>query len=561
MFLLNYSKKIFIFLMLVWFPFFSSVFASLPNDFSPRLVGSLPSVGNHVAIKGNYAYTIKWNGDNDSILSVIDVSNPTNPVLVNTIDLIDCGAGKIQLSGNFIYIPAYHNYTGGLQVVDITDPILPVHCAHLPLPEHSLGVAIVGNHTHVADGWTPGNGGLKVVDVSNPCNPVLAGSLSLTDYARGIEAKDNYAYIGDTGGGLKIIDIREPNAPTLVGNIKTDGPVAESPSLLNNHLYMDDGVEIRIINVTNPSFPTLVGNLPVSRAAWPFAARDDNGKDYVYISNNDDGFMVVDVSAPVTPVLVANLDTTGHGQDTNHTIRVVGNYAYVTDGDLIIIQLHNPTVSDISKLGSEDTAIVFTSSDFMNHFSGGNSLVKVEITSLPTDGVLKFSGNNVTVNQEISVENLSNLTFIPLSGWVGNDSFNWNGSDGIMYAENDANVIITIDTSLPVVNDIEKTGYMYTPIAFSVQDFQNSFNATSCNNLSEVQIINLPGDGILKYSGNNTYINQTISVDYLGDLTFVPLANWYGTNYFSWTGSDSGTNHATNIANVTLTIANSCPPK
>ncbi|MDD1475231.1 hypothetical protein MEO41_28790, partial [Dolichospermum sp. ST_sed4] len=103
-------------------------------------------------------------------------------------------------------------------------------------------------------------------------------------------------------------------------------------------------------------------------------------------------------------------------------------------------------VSAISKLETENTLITFSKVDFIDNFRQshpGANLVRVKITGLPNYGTLKLSGSSVTINQEIAVENLDNLTYVPEVNWNGRDYFNWAGSsDGLSYSNYRAYVTI-----------------------------------------------------------------------------------------------------------------------
>jgi Ca2+-binding RTX toxin-like protein len=83
------------------------------------------------------------------------------------------------------------------------------------------------------------------------------------------------------------------------------------------------------------------------------------------------------------------------------------------------------TGCSLNKSGNEDTAIAFTSADFTNAFSDadGNTLTKIQIASLPTNGTLKLNGVNVSPNQEIAITELNTLSFTPNPNFNGNLSF------------------------------------------------------------------------------------------------------------------------------------------
>src|SRR6266540_1591627 len=105
-----------------------------------------------------------------------------------------------------------------------------------------------------------------------------------------------------------------------------------------------------------------------------------------------------------------------------------------------------PAIANVGKGGTEDVTLTFVASDFTSQFSDAENapLAKIQVTSLPTNGTLKLSGADVTLNQEIVAASLGSLTFTPNANWNGTTSFGWNGSDGTAYAASGASVTITI---------------------------------------------------------------------------------------------------------------------
>ncbi|MCZ8226657.1 MAG: Ig-like domain-containing protein, partial [Microcystis sp. LE19-84.1B] len=118
-----------------------------------------------------------------------------------------------------------------------------------------------------------------------------------------------------------------------------------------------------------------------------------------------------------------------------------------------------PTLNNINKSGDEDNALNFSQSDFTSAFSDadGNTLIKIQITALPNNGILQLNNTAIALNQEITVSDLNNLTFTPNTNFNGNVSFSWNGFDGTVYADNAATVNITVnpvDDAPTVLNPI-----------------------------------------------------------------------------------------------------------
>ena len=121
-----------------------------------------------------------------------------------------------------------------------------------------------------------------------------------------------------------------------------------------------------------------------------------------------------------------------------------------------------PTLNNINKSGDEDKPINFSQTDFTSAFNDadGNTLVKIEITALPNNGVLQLNNTAIALNQEIAVSDLNNLTFSPNTNFNGNITFSWNGFDGSVYADNAATVNITVNpvddapTVLNLITDV-----------------------------------------------------------------------------------------------------------
>ncbi|GAB4291141.1 MAG: hypothetical protein Fur0025_26230 [Oscillatoriaceae cyanobacterium] len=204
----------------------------------------------------------------------------------------------------------------------------------------------------------------------------------------------------------------------------------------------------------------------------------------------------------------------------------------------------------IAKPGNEDSNITFTQTDFSDAFTnlyGSGSLSKIQIKSLPANGTLKLSGTNVTLNQEILVANLGNLTFTPASNWNGITSFAWNGHDGTNYTSTDATVSFTIN---PVNDQPSFTANTQPP------DF-TSTNPPAVNEDAGTQTITgwlsfNPGGGsdeanqavsaytVSAISNPGLFVGGTPVIDASGNLTYTPAANANGTSTFQVKVQDNG---------------------
>ena len=196
----------------------------------------------------------------------------------------------------------------------------------------------------------------------------------------------------------------------------------------------------------NSSNGTVIGTL---------AGVDPDNDTLTYsIIDNAGGRFSIDPSTGIVTVLDGSL--LNYENASSHDIVV-----QVSDGinapyqETFTVNLNNlndnaPTLTALSKIGTEDTILSFTASDFTSQFADldGDSLSSIRIDSLATNGLLKLSGVNVTAGQIISAANLSTLTFVPTTNYNGTANFTWSASDGSAYSTSS-----TATLNISAVND------------------------------------------------------------------------------------------------------------
>ena len=115
-----------------------------------------------------------------------------------------------------------------------------------------------------------------------------------------------------------------------------------------------------------------------------------------------------------------------------------------------------PVVSDSSTSVAENSSLMFTSADFTDNFTDAEpnaALEDVQITTLPQQGMLALSGAAVTAGQVIAAADLVDLTYAPDTDYSGPDSFQWNASDGQVYAAAPATMNITVEPTAAAGTD------------------------------------------------------------------------------------------------------------
>lgn len=166
-------------------------------------------------------------------------------------------AYSIDFAGTYVYVTTVGNYSGmasGLYVVDVSNPSTPMIVGFVDTPGEAQGVFILDNYAYIADA----SSGIRIIDVMNAAAPKEIGFYDTLGTASGIFVSGIYIYVADGDRGLRILS-NNPFSPTELGFIDTPG-WASDVYVSNNYAYVaDNSGGLRVINVTNPSNPIEVG--------------------------------------------------------------------------------------------------------------------------------------------------------------------------------------------------------------------------------------------------------------------------------------------------------------
>ncbi|MBI5182743.1 MAG: hypothetical protein HY999_00040, partial [Nitrospinae bacterium] len=183
-----------------------------------------------------------WWGWNNDTLYVIDISTPSSPSIIGSIDTLDYAYG-VYVSGNYAYVA---DWFLGLQVIDISTPSSPTIIAHVYTLGYPNDVYVSGNYAYVAGiGGLPfDDGSLSVIDISTPSSPTIIGSVITPGEANNVYVSGNYAYV--TGGSsLQLIDINIPSSPKIISYVYTPGRLdwtrASGVYVSDGYAYVADG--------------------------------------------------------------------------------------------------------------------------------------------------------------------------------------------------------------------------------------------------------------------------------------------------------------------------------
>lgn len=304
---------------------------------------------------GYYGYR----GQTGASLEVRDLSDPTAPLCVTTLNLdlnyVDKLTALHQVGGVLYAV----SRGGHLLFLDVADPASPVLAEDFSCGTELHDVATLGDRVYLACGAS----GVRSLEVNDTAAPTLR---TVADVALGIVPEINAGVVyvdGNYGyncrGDLKIVDLGDPSAPTVAGTLSTrfsscdhiwvDGDLAyldgtadpqfdigifdvsdrHDPLLVDylnlgewyeTSLAADNGIlfrgfssQIKVYDVADPRHPVDLGAIPIAANAPALAVRDGVLYAFGADSTNPGRFFVYDVSDPSAPVLLDSVPAAGSG--------------------------------------------------------------------------------------------------------------------------------------------------------------------------------------------------------------------------------------------------------
>jgi hypothetical protein len=176
---------------------------------------------------GKYAYTVSWGagaGGNKCYMHTIDISTPTAPSVVNSLNLSDGGVGasdqycnKIMVHKGYAFISWGEGYLVSVSLANPASPVYSGKASSANLSDvDTFDISDDGNYIFLS---SKTSNKFSVVNITNPASP--AYSTAITDATKfaasmGVRTVGKYVLVtGQTNDYLTIIDVSTPTAPTI----------------------------------------------------------------------------------------------------------------------------------------------------------------------------------------------------------------------------------------------------------------------------------------------------------------------------------------------------------
>lgn len=446
------------------------------------------------------------------------------------------------------------------------------------------------------------NNGTIVESSPNTTATKFSSTLSMTS---GSQA--TYVITGTVGAALKSTtlipratilrpaDITDPNAtdestPAFSGNADTECNGAPSGAGCNNILSPT--------GVTIPNTPPVANpNVNNTNMNTVLTVADGAAGDILLDDTDSDGDVLT-----VTGFLIGGVNQslgTAHvlaGGEGSITIYANGSYTFVpapgfvgttgpinysiTDGIAsasstltITVSATNAapvavantnTVAEDATLTVADGAAGVTGDLLVNDTDADNDVLTVASYTIAGIAGTQTVGNPVTITDvgSITINANGSYTFVPVANYNGPvPVITYTATDGTATATSTLTITVTPVNDPPVVADIAKSGAEDVNITFTVADFTSKYaDPVEGSAMTQIVVASLPQNGTLKLNGNDISAGQVIPLAQLGDITFVPAANWNGSTSFNWNGYDGDLYGVANAAvNITVTPVNDAP--
>ncbi len=188
------------------------------DPYAPYILGSVKDFGvandAGVSADGTVAYVSTSNLG----VKVIDVSDPENPIVSSTLNIMKAVDFERSPDGKILYVA---DYASGIYIVDISTPLSPHIISSLPNDFYLSAIALSKDGTRII---TAEEKLIRVIDVENPYKPVVLSSLAVSGQVQNAAVSDanELALVASSDIGVHLVDISDPIEPTLLKTIKTD---------------------------------------------------------------------------------------------------------------------------------------------------------------------------------------------------------------------------------------------------------------------------------------------------------------------------------------------------
>ena len=223
--------------------------------YEPIFTGPHTLRTSEMQLVGDIAYLGRRN------LQIVELSDPANPLVVSTIETNRFASGLEVVEGL-----AFGVNETLFSVYDVRDPSNPTPTQFYENGDATyVNLQIDGERAYLLDGKREG---IEILDVSRPSEievmgwyafedwPERADSQQVRSRARAFEVVDEMAYVAGPLG-LEVIDVSDPTRSHKVGEYSSEAGINDI-QVVGGLAYLTGGRYLKVLDVSNPERPTVL---------------------------------------------------------------------------------------------------------------------------------------------------------------------------------------------------------------------------------------------------------------------------------------------------------------
>ncbi len=276
--------------------------------------------------------------------SIVDVTDPTNPVEAAFVSGPASSWREIQTYSNYAYVTTEGG--GGVQIIDLSDLPraaylasvydLTVKNAHTLFIDQAGGFAYINGATGAP---STSRGGMNFLDLTNPVFPLEAGVFSAR-YVHDCYVRNNIAYTAEINNRqFEIVDVTDKANPRVLATKTYPGAFTHNVGLTDDGSYLlstDEttvpGGRMRVWDIRNLDEIVQVGEYTTHPQATVHNVHVRG--DFAFMSYYAEGLRIADITDPTLPAEAGYYDT--HPEWVTGFRGAWGCYPFLPSGNILI---------------------------------------------------------------------------------------------------------------------------------------------------------------------------------------------------------------------------------
>lgn len=307
------------------FSYYDALFKIYSQEVVSPFTG-IADIGGEMGVSSVVANGIAYVACGLAGIKIIDLSSPTNPVVLATFDTPGT-ALSVKLSNGYAFVADGEK---GLQILDVNDPRHPFIVGSMDTSGEAKSVDIQGNYAFLADG----NKGLRVVNISNFSLIYSVARLETPGIAHSVVVSGNRVFLAMGAEGIYVFDATDPVHLKLDRYFSGVGYVEAFAFYGDDYLIASGGYSLSILNISDSSHISLAGNLEVSDVIESLVVSGKRAYIKTFncerwdclVSKRMDLISAIDISNPLKPTIINTNKVPGHGG----SLAIYDGYLYVT---------------------------------------------------------------------------------------------------------------------------------------------------------------------------------------------------------------------------------------